>query len=289
MSNTSTSTETGNRGGACRTLCWLIGLTVGGYGAYALYGDFSLPPGQAGLYGLAAGLVLGALLRLALCRGRGNRVRERVREAKIAADAAVARPRVKVSRSKAAPADAAPAPAPQPEPAPKGGSDAPAAETAPPAPAGETPPEGAGSEGGDERPLVLTPEPPAGSGGEDTVAASAPADAETEETEGQGRTAAVAPPAEPSPEPPARPRIVPMKPKGMEAPETGLAEDLDRLEGLDEAMRAALNAAGIYHSRQLVTMNRRELAWLEENIAEGRALAESWRKQAIARARKGEG
>ena len=76
--------------------------------------------------------------------------------------------------------------------------------------------------------------------------------------------------------------IKPMEPKGLEAPE-GAADDLTMIDGLRADQQIALNEAGIFHFRQIVGLNRRELAWLKENIpgaatSEG---AENWRKQAI--------
>ena len=55
-----------------------------------------------------------------------------------------------------------------------------------------------------------------------------------------------------------------------------------------EAQAAALNEAGIFHFAQIVSMNRRELAWLDENIPgeDGQNASDSWRRQAIAIGRK---
>jgi len=76
--------------------------------------------------------------------------------------------------------------------------------------------------------------------------------------------------------------IKPLEPKGLEAPE-GAADDLMKIKGLKADQQVALNEAGIYHFRQIVSLNRRELAWLNANIPGAAASieAENWRKQAI--------
>ena len=82
------------------------------------------------------------------------------------------------------------------------------------------------------------------------------------------------------------PEIKPMEPKGLDAPE-GAPDDLTQIEGVLPEHQAALNKDGIYHFAQFVSMNRRELAWLDQNLPgmDGSAGAESWRKQAIALSR----
>jgi len=79
------------------------------------------------------------------------------------------------------------------------------------------------------------------------------------------------------------PEIKPMEPKRLDAPEGGRADDLTKIDGVGTELQAALNKAGIYHYAQFVTMNRRELAWLDQNLpgVDGQAVAESWRKHAI--------
>lgn len=76
--------------------------------------------------------------------------------------------------------------------------------------------------------------------------------------------------------------IKPLEPKGLDAPD-GAADDLTKIEGIHADLQAALNKAGIYHYSQFVNMNRRELAWLDQNLPneEGQGAAENWRKQAI--------
>lgn len=82
--------------------------------------------------------------------------------------------------------------------------------------------------------------------------------------------------------------IKPSVPQGLDAPENGVADDLQKIEGIGATEETALNAAGIFHFAQFVTMNRRELAWLDLNIAENQDVEPSyeWRKQAIALTRK---
>jgi len=84
------------------------------------------------------------------------------------------------------------------------------------------------------------------------------------------------------------PKIKPLEPKGLDAPENGTPDDLKQIDGIGEAQETALNTAGIYHLQQFVGMNRRELAWIDENMpGDGAEVsAESWRKQAITLTRK---
>lgn len=76
--------------------------------------------------------------------------------------------------------------------------------------------------------------------------------------------------------------IKPLEPKGLDAPD-GAADDLTKIDGIHEGLQAALNKAGIYHYAQFVSMNRRELAWIDQNLSDqdGQGAAENWRKQAI--------
>lgn len=82
--------------------------------------------------------------------------------------------------------------------------------------------------------------------------------------------------------------IKPLKPTGLDQPEGGEGDDLTRIDGIGASQAAALNEAGIYHFSQIVSMNRRELVWLDENIPgeDGQNASDSWRKQAIAISRK---
>ncbi len=84
------------------------------------------------------------------------------------------------------------------------------------------------------------------------------------------------------------PDIAPLEPRGLDAPEGGKADDLKQIDGVGADQEKALNAAGIFHFQQFVGMNRRELAWIDQNIvdAQGEAAAENWRRQAIAITRK---
>ncbi len=100
---------------------------------------------------------------------------------------------------------------------------------------------------------------------------------------------------EPAPEPaPAAgtpPKIKPLEPAGLEGPENDTPDDLTRIDGISEDQENALQGAGIYHYHQFVSMNRRELAWLDENMPSGggeevnEGTAGNWRKQAIALSR----
>lgn len=76
--------------------------------------------------------------------------------------------------------------------------------------------------------------------------------------------------------------IQPLQPKALEAPNDGQADDFTAIEGLGVDQQAALYAAGIFHYSQLVSMNRREMAWIDENIPHETGGAADWRKAAIA-------
>ncbi len=104
----------------------------------------------------------------------------------------------------------------------------------------------------------------------------------------QNTPAAVAPGEKPAVSAPKVAEIKPLPPKGLENPENGTPDDLQKIDGIGEVEERALHDAGIYHYAQFVTMNRRELAWLDENIAATKDLPPSgdWRKQAIALSRK---
>jgi len=93
--------------------------------------------------------------------------------------------------------------------------------------------------------------------------------------------------AEPAPQPQAA-AIKPLQPKPAEAPEGGVGDDFQKIDGLDAATIAALHDAGIYFYAQFSAMNRRELAWIDEHIKGPQSAAETdqrgaenWRKQAI--------
>lgn len=95
-------------------------------------------------------------------------------------------------------------------------------------------------------------------------------------------------PVSAAPDAPAAAKIKPLEPKGLEQPENNSPDDLAVLSGINESQVEALHNAGIYHFSQIVGMNRRELAWLDENISgeQDRAPAGEWRKQAIQIGRK---
>ncbi|MFT4715213.1 MAG: putative flap endonuclease-1-like 5' DNA nuclease [Paracoccaceae bacterium] len=76
-------------------------------------------------------------------------------------------------------------------------------------------------------------------------------------------------------------KFEPLEPKGMDGPENGTPDELERIEGVTEVQEAAFHQAGIYHFVQFAGMNRRNVAWLEENIPGGENQAAKWRKQAI--------
>jgi predicted flap endonuclease-1-like 5' DNA nuclease len=106
-------------------------------------------------------------------------------------------------------------------------------------------------------------------------------------TEAVEETPAPIPEPTPVPAQDDAPKIKPLQPAGLDAPENGTPDDLEQIDGIDGEQVDALHKAGIYHFAQFVTMNRRELAWLDENIpGGGDDMAGGWRKQAIQLSRK---
>ncbi len=195
--------ETAARGGTCTAVCWVIGIVVGGYAAYALVTDFQIGRLQSAAIGIAALLVIAVVLRGLFCHGHRDRVRERVAAAR------------------------------------------------------EADKDG-------QRPAVMKSVPlPHDPGTDDNAADAADADL----------------PAAPAPAAPA-PTVQPLAPKPVELPEGATPDDFSRIDRLGEAQVQALHDAGIFHFSQLVRMNRRELAWIDQNIPN--AAAADWRKQAIA-------
>ena len=163
-----------------------------------------------------------------------------------------------------------PMPAPETEPA---GKAEPKPETAPaPPPAAPKPVDAPKTEAEPEPKPAPAPE----------------AEAEPEPKPAPAPEVEAEPEPKPAPAPEAQtasePEIEPMEPRGLDAPE-GDPDDLKQIDGIGASEAEALNRAGIFHFTQFVGMNRRELAWIDQNIADEPA-AEAWRKQAIQLTRK---
>lgn len=76
--------------------------------------------------------------------------------------------------------------------------------------------------------------------------------------------------------------IAAVKPKGLDAPRGGAADDLKQLEGVGPKLEEAINAIGIFHLDQIAKWTEAEVAWVDENLAgvRGRASRNGWVAQA---------
>lgn len=277
-----------NSGGTCKAVCWAIGLFFGGYLAFILVTDFGQDMLQSAVLGIVALLVVGLLLRRIFCHGSGNKLKDRIREA---ADRK-ATTTAPVKRAKT------PRPAPQSLAVSQAADDAAAvladmeAENA--AASAET---AAEPETRFEQPR---PDNLAAKMDESSLK-DAEAVAQAEDTlvmenpvvpapvvEEQPQTIApkaqeTADPTREAPEPEAKekPQFDPIKPRGLEAPEAAGADDLRQIKGVGAEIQKALNDVGIYHFSQIVSMNRKEMAWLDQNMpgADGSASRDRWKKQ----------
>jgi predicted flap endonuclease-1-like 5' DNA nuclease len=373
-----------NQGSFCKSVCWLIGLVVGGYAAFALVSDFQLEAWLAGVIGIVTMLLLGFVLRRIFCRGHANRVRERVAEAKKQAEAKAPEtlvvqartPRPEAAKSKPVP-QVAPKTAKEPAfekpaadaiydalnekilaattvaaaaPVAEGAEQTTAKKTPPPQEASAKPGVAAEKPAGvEDKPTTKTadippqpdknskpkgvltlkpsmrdtsaPEPTEATDKPDLTAlppveevmksvaeaikaemtAAADSDSTPPATDAvaddgvkveisekvESPKAETATPEPDKPKETSVPEIKPLRPRGLEAAEGGTPDDLTEIEGINAEIETALQGAGIYHYSQFVTMNRRELAWLDANIPGAeKASAEGWRKQAIMFSRK---
>ncbi len=119
---------------------------------------------------------------------------------------------------------------------------------------------------------------------EDAATAEAPETPAAPEPEPKAAVEVATEQPDPAPKDTAAQTIKPAKPKMLESPENGAPDDLQRIDGIGETEESALFDAGIYHFAQFVGMNRRELAWLDQNITPDGpdGISAEWRKQAIA-------
>ncbi|WP_372890694.1 NADH-quinone oxidoreductase subunit E [Rhodosalinus sp.] len=100
----------------------------------------------------------------------------------------------------------------------------------------------------------------------------------------------------PAPEGPAEPDVEPAAvapgtpPARLEAPRGGVADDLQRIEGIDAALAEGLAALGIHHFDQIAGWGAEEIAWIDYHLedAEGRVARDAWVEQARLLAEGGE-
>ncbi len=306
-----------NRDTGCRMVCWLIALVLGGASAWALQGDFGLDLPLAVAIGAFVAVVLGVLLRRLFCRAGRNRVARRIAEAAARADDRLPEPDANATSDavqarlvdEAARIADSDMPSGQDRIEPSvtisgpglglavGGGDG----------GGEGASDGASDGGGDgggdgahpaERDIgrklaEIADNIKAEMGDDarpglhlaggvdktDTTSGSASGDKDDQDP-GPGPAAPQSDPAERRPV--QSDTVVPSKPRPATPASADEADRLTRIDGLTAAHEAALNEAGIFSFDQLARMNKRELAWINENIInEGSARAELWRKIAI--------
>jgi len=80
---------------------------------------------------------------------------------------------------------------------------------------------------------------------------------------------------------PAAPRSDDDKPALLTAPE-GEADDLKKIKGIGPKLEKELNAAGVYHYRQIAGWSEKEVAWADEHLVsfKGRISRDDWVSQA---------
>jgi len=248
----------------CKSVCWLIGAVIGAYLAYAMVKDMARAPVVSAVVGIVAMLVIGLILRRLFCRKRSASAAagDLPASSKPVADASLAAASTRfASPDEDALDQALEARVNQ---AAAAILEETSAKDAPEASAQEPEPEQAAPEGA--------------TSGESTPENAAKAPAQTPETQPAAENTG----AENVTAENVTADAVPLRPKPMEAPEAGQGDDLRQIDGLGDTEISALNAAGIYRFEQFVAMNRRELAWIDQNIATGDAVAKNWRKHAIA-------
>jgi len=87
---------------------------------------------------------------------------------------------------------------------------------------------------------------------------------------------AAAPAAEPSVKPPADPR-----PPALDAPRSGVKDDLKQIKGIGPRIEASLNELGIFHFSQIARWTKKHAAWVDERLnLKGRIARENWIGQA---------
>ncbi len=80
------------------------------------------------------------------------------------------------------------------------------------------------------------------------------------------------------------------KPKLLDAPEGGAADDLKRIKGVGPKLEEMLNKMGVFHFSQIASWSASEIAWVDQNLEsfKGRASRDSWVDQANVLAEGGE-
>ncbi len=148
-----------------------------------------------------------------------------------------------------------------------------------------------------ERPLAATSTPSSLVAGDPPAPqpSTKPAPAAPAPAAGRNVTAAPAPQAHPVAQEATRPapEDAPLggddveKPRTLDAPRAGGADDLKRINGIGPKLEAMLNDMGIYHFDQIADWTEEEIAWVDRNLAgfKGRASRDEWVRQAVSLAR----
>ena len=88
----------------------------------------------------------------------------------------------------------------------------------------------------------------------------------------------------------AAPAVVPTRPRGLDGPREGRADDLKLIKGVGPVIEAKLHEAGFFHFDQIAAWEPADVAWFEQNLEEfrGRVEREGWVEQARELAEEGE-
>jgi len=73
-----------------------------------------------------------------------------------------------------------------------------------------------------------------------------------------------------------------VKPKLLDAPRDGKADDLKEISGVGLKLEKVLNELGVYHFDQIASWSEEELKWIDSHLSsfKGRAKRENWIEQA---------
>ncbi len=77
----------------------------------------------------------------------------------------------------------------------------------------------------------------------------------------------------------------PEQPAGLIAPEGGLPDDLQRINGVRAGVESMLNAMGVFHFWQIAQWSPAEVAWVNNNLEgynQGSVIRDRWQEQARA-------
>lgn len=80
----------------------------------------------------------------------------------------------------------------------------------------------------------------------------------------------------------AEPTTLARKPKQLDAPNDGKADDLKRIKGVGPRLEQMCNMLGFWHYDQIAGWSEAEIAWVDENLQgfQGRVVRDDWVGQA---------